>query len=141
MESVVTEHTARAFDADLEDLAHKITEMGCFDARQSNDAIEALAKPDIALAERIVAADDRVDELQREIEEKAITTIARRQPLKRRRHGAGEAFHKEKAACACKRPKFGHIGLRARAASAAPYAAIFRLTAEVLPVRRSVCSS
>jgi phosphate transport system protein len=81
MEGFVPEHTTRAFDADLQDLAHKITEMGRLDERQVTDAIEALAKPDVELAKRTIAADDRIDELQREIEEKAIITIARRQPM------------------------------------------------------------
>jgi phosphate transport system protein len=44
-------------------------------------SIEALVKRDMALAEGVIAAKDRVDALQREIEEKAIVTIARRQPM------------------------------------------------------------
>jgi len=75
------EHTTRAFDADLQELAHKIAEMGRLDAEQMADAIDALVKPDTALAKRVIAADDRVDALQRQIEEKAATTIARRQPM------------------------------------------------------------
>ena len=36
---------------------------------------------DLALAQRVIALDDKIDMLQREIEEKAILTIARRQPM------------------------------------------------------------
>lgn len=75
------EHTIRAFDADLQELARKIAEMGRRDDEQIATAVEALVKRDNALAERVVAADDRIDALQREIEEKVITTIARRQPM------------------------------------------------------------
>jgi phosphate transport system protein len=75
------EHTIRAFDADLQELARKITEMGRRDDEQIAAAMEALVKRDNALAERVIAADDRIDALQREIEEKAITTLARRQPM------------------------------------------------------------
>jgi phosphate transport system protein len=75
------EHTIRAFDADLQELAQKIAEMGHLDDEQIAAAIEALVKRDNALARRVIAADDRIDVLQRELEEKAITTIARRQPL------------------------------------------------------------
>ena len=75
------EHTTRAFDADLQELAHKIAEMGRLDGEQMAEAIDALVKRDTTLAKRVIAADDRVDELQREIEEKAATTIARRQPM------------------------------------------------------------
>ncbi len=77
----MVEHTIRAFDADLQELARKIAEMGHRDDEQIAAAIEALVKRDTALAERVVAADDRIDALQREIEEKVITTIARRQPM------------------------------------------------------------
>jgi phosphate transport system protein len=75
------EHTTRAFDTDLQELARKIAEMGRLDDEQIVGAIEALVKRDIALAKRVIATDDRVDALQREIEEKAATTIARRQPM------------------------------------------------------------
>jgi phosphate transport system protein len=75
------EHTSRAFDAELQEIARKIAEMGRRDDEQIATAIEALVKRDNALAERVIAADDRIDALQREIEEGAITTIARRQPM------------------------------------------------------------
>ena len=75
------EHTTRAFDTDLQELASKIADMGRLDDEQIADATEALVKRDTALARRVISADDRVDALQREIEEKAITTIARRQPM------------------------------------------------------------
>ena len=77
----MVEHTIRAFDTDLRQLAGKIAEMGRLDAEQISDAIEALIKRDAALAKQVIAQDDRVDGLQREIEEKAIATIARRQPM------------------------------------------------------------
>jgi phosphate transport system protein len=51
------------------------------DGEQMADAIAALVKRDTALAERVIATDDRVDDLQREIEKKAVATIARRQPM------------------------------------------------------------
>ena len=75
------EHTIRAFDKDLRQVGGKIVEMARLDAKQIDDAIEALIKRDIALAKRVISTDERVDELQREIEEKAVATIARRQPM------------------------------------------------------------
>lgn len=75
------DHTIRAFDTDLQELARNIAEMGRLDGEQIADAIDALFKRDAALAERVIAADDRVDALQRVIEEKAVATIARRQPM------------------------------------------------------------
>ena len=75
------EHTARAFDTDLQELAGKVAEMGRLDDEQIAAAIAALVEQDTALAKRVAAADDRIDALQREIEEKAVATIARRQPM------------------------------------------------------------
>src|SRR6266849_9643451 len=77
----MTEHTIKAFDADLQELARMIAEMGGLAERQIGDALDALNRHDAELARGILAADARIDALQREIEEKAILTIARRQPM------------------------------------------------------------
>jgi phosphate transport system protein len=75
------EHTVKAFDAELHELTRQITEMGELVVKQIGDAVTALVNHDVELARRIVAADANVDRLQREIEEKAVLTIARRQPM------------------------------------------------------------
>jgi phosphate transport system protein len=75
------EHTIKSFDADLQELARMIAEMGGLAERQIGDAIDALSRHDSRLARSILAADARIDALQHEIEEKAILTIARRQPM------------------------------------------------------------
>ncbi len=51
------------------------------DDEQIVGAIIALVRQDTALAKRVIVADHRVDALQLEIEERAATTIARRQPM------------------------------------------------------------
>ena len=79
--TTMMEHTIKAFDADLQDLGRMIAEMGGLAERQISDALEALSRHDAELAANIIATDVRIDSLQREIEEKAILTIARRQPL------------------------------------------------------------
>ncbi len=78
---VMSDHTIKAFDADLQELIRMVAEMGGLAEKQIGDAIDALDRRDTALAQRIVADDHRIDALQREIEEKAILTIARRQPM------------------------------------------------------------
>ena len=77
----MVEHTARAFDTDLQTLALKIAEMSRLDEAQIRQSIEAIVKRDVALAKSVIAAHDHVNSLQREIEEKAVVTIARRQPM------------------------------------------------------------
>jgi phosphate transport system protein len=77
----MAEHTSKAFDQELQDLVRKITEMGRLVEKQTAGAIAALTTHDVALARRVIAADTRVDLMQREVEELAILTLARRQPM------------------------------------------------------------
>ena len=75
------QHTAKAFDGDLQDLSRMVAEMGGLAEKQVADSVDALAKRDTALAQRVTSADLMIDALQNEIEEKAVLTIARRQPM------------------------------------------------------------
>jgi phosphate transport system protein len=75
------EHTAKAFDVDLQELTRKVAELGGLAEKQVADATEAIVERDIQRAERVVLGDATLDALQRDIEEKAILTIARRQPM------------------------------------------------------------
>ena len=77
----MSEHTAKAFDVDLQDIARMVAEMGGLAEKQVADAVDALAKRDAERARRAVALDPAIDTLQHEIEEKAVLTIARRQPM------------------------------------------------------------
>jgi phosphate transport system protein len=78
---VMQEHTAKAFDADLQDLSRMVAEMGGLAEKQIADSIDALAKRDAQRAGRVIAVDTTIDNLQREIEDRAVLTIARRQPM------------------------------------------------------------
>ena len=75
------QHTAKAFDVDLQELSRMVAEMGGLAEKQVADAVDALAKRDTNMAQRVTASDNAIDQLQREIEEKSVLTIARRQPM------------------------------------------------------------
>ncbi len=77
----MTDHTAKAFDVDLQELTRKVAEMGGLAEKEIADAVDALGRRDNELAKRVVATDAAIDALQAEIEERAILTIARRQPM------------------------------------------------------------
>jgi phosphate transport system protein len=77
----MSNHTMKAFDADLHALRRKVGEMGGLTERQIASAVDALARGDLGLAQRVIVIDGRVDALQREIEEISVVTIARRQPM------------------------------------------------------------
>ena len=77
----MSDHIVKSYDRDLENLGRKIAEMGGLAEKMLAEAMEALSLLNIEVAQRVIATDARLDILQREIEEKAIMTIARRQPL------------------------------------------------------------
>ncbi|HEY3777107.1 MAG TPA: phosphate signaling complex protein PhoU [Rhizomicrobium sp.] len=74
-------HIVSAFEQELEALKSRIIEMGGLAERSVADAVSALDTRDAELAARTVAADTRIDDMETEIEEKAILMLARRQPL------------------------------------------------------------
>ena len=75
------EHTAKAFDTDLKEISSKIKAMAQIVEQQIGSASDILASGDTVLARQVVAVDSQTDAFQREIEEKAVITIARRQPV------------------------------------------------------------
>jgi phosphate transport system protein len=75
------QHTVRSYDDELSDLAQKIAEMGGLAEQQVADSVTALSSHDGPMAQRIITADQRIDKLQRQIEDTAVSMIARRQPM------------------------------------------------------------
>jgi len=78
---MASEHTAKAFDSDLQELTRLVAEMGGLAERMIVDSVDALIRRDVALGRRVVETDVEIDNLQRLIEERAVLTIARRQPM------------------------------------------------------------
>jgi phosphate transport system protein len=77
----VVDHTVKSYDKDLDTLERHIAEMGGIAEKMVVDAMDALSLADVTLAQQVVATDPRLDALQREVEEQAVLTIARRQPM------------------------------------------------------------
>ena len=77
----MSEHIVRSYDTDLQGLRQRIAEMGGIAEKMLVDSVSALARRDKSLAQTVIASDPRLDVLHREVEESAILTIARRQPL------------------------------------------------------------
>jgi phosphate transport system protein len=77
----LVEHTVKAFDRELDALERRIAEMGGIAEKMVIDAMDALANADTVLAHEVVATDLRLDAQQRKIEDMAVMTIARRQPV------------------------------------------------------------
>ncbi|MBT9373469.1 phosphate signaling complex protein PhoU, partial [Rhizobium sp. CSW-27] len=62
-------------------LNRRISEMGGLAEEMCGNAVRALVNSDAALAQKIISDDVILDNAEREIQEKAIVTIARRQPM------------------------------------------------------------
>ncbi len=77
----MSNHIVRSYDAELQALRRTISEMGGIAEDMLGNAIKALVERNAVLARSVIETDLRLDGLQRQIEERAILMIARRQPL------------------------------------------------------------
>jgi phosphate transport system protein len=77
----VTDHTVKSYDTELARLDYDVARMGGLSEKLLGQAVDALERRDPRLAEATVAADSEIDALERELQELAITMIAKRQPM------------------------------------------------------------
>lgn len=73
-------HTLTQFDAELDEVREKVLLMGRLVESQIRLAMEALTRNDVALMERVIEDDRRVNGMEVAIDEKCVQIIARRQP-------------------------------------------------------------
>lgn len=74
-------HMISAYDEELKFLSKRIAAMGGHAERMVEQAVAALVNADQGLAQKVIQDDLVLDEGQREIDDKAIVIIARRQPM------------------------------------------------------------
>lgn len=77
----MTDHTVTAFDDDLKFIAGKLAEMGGNAENMVSQAVSALIKGDPHLADSVIVQDTVMDNLQYELDERAVLLIAKRQPM------------------------------------------------------------
>ena len=77
----MSDHIVKAYDNDLAALKSMLSEMGGKAEEQLSKSIDALIRRDTKLADTVVKADELLDEMEVAIEEKAVLTIAKRQPM------------------------------------------------------------
>ena len=75
-----TEHTSKQFDAELESVRALVLQMGGLVESQIKLAVESLISGDVALMNRVIADDHRVNAMEVEIDDNCNQIIARRQP-------------------------------------------------------------
>jgi phosphate transport system protein len=74
-------HIFSAFDDDLKFLTRRIAEMGGLAEQMVSESVRALVNGDVGLAQKVISDDTILDLAEREVGDKAIVTIARRQPM------------------------------------------------------------
>ncbi|PZO79140.1 MAG: phosphate transport system regulatory protein PhoU [Mesorhizobium amorphae] len=74
-------HIVGAFDAELQGLSRRIAAMGGLAERMVEEAAHALASGEAPLARKVVESDEALDLAQRELDDAAVTMLARRQPV------------------------------------------------------------
>ncbi len=77
----MNQHTVKAYGDELNQLTAEVARMGGLAEAQVADAVDSVARRDIALARAVVDRDARLDAMHRDIERKAIRLIALRQPV------------------------------------------------------------
>jgi len=77
----MSEHTVKAFGDQLEALSSGVAQMGGLAEAQLADAVDAIARRDTSLAERVIAGDPRIDQLQQTVEDQGLKLLALRQPM------------------------------------------------------------
>ena len=79
--SKMNPHIVKTYGEELDQLSAEVVLMGGLAEAQVADAVEAVARRDVALAQSVVLRDHRLDELERDVEKKCIRLIALRQPM------------------------------------------------------------
>ena len=69
------------FVQELEQVGDDLLQMGSHVADAIRDATTALMTSDLELAERVIAADAAIDELERELDDRCVMLLARQQPV------------------------------------------------------------
>ncbi len=77
----MNQHTVKAYGDELNQITAEVARMGGLAEAQVADAVDSVARRDIALARAVVERDLKLDALHRDIEKKAIRLIALRQQV------------------------------------------------------------
>ena len=77
----MTEHTLKFYGEELNQLKAEVGRLGGLAEAQVADAVDAVGRRDVGLAQAVVVRDEKLDALQIDIERKAIRMIALRQPV------------------------------------------------------------
>jgi phosphate transport system protein len=70
-----------AFHEELDQISQSLLNMAALVNQAMSDATLALLAPDLAVAEKVIAADDVIDQMQHDLDARTINLMARQQPV------------------------------------------------------------
>ncbi|MFZ9131370.1 MAG: phosphate signaling complex protein PhoU [Methylophilaceae bacterium] len=73
-------HSFSKFDSELESLRSKVLEMGGIVEEQIKNAVDALVDADAKLAKRVIDVDEKVNDLEKLIDENCLLVLVKRSP-------------------------------------------------------------
>ena len=79
----MSEHIVKSFDNELQRLTQEIGRMGEIATSQLDAAVDVLMRRDSKAAQRVVANDEAIDALEREVSHDVLRLLALRQPMAR----------------------------------------------------------
>jgi phosphate transport system protein len=74
------QHISQQFNSDLEELKTELLEMGGMVEQQTVDSVNAIINGDSELAEKILAQEKNINQMEMDLDEHCIMVLARRQP-------------------------------------------------------------
>jgi phosphate transport system protein len=77
----MAQHIVSSFDEELRQLDQLLREMDELSGSMVRRATQALLEADVEIAQKVVTDDRKVDAKQRDLDDRAVTLIARRQPM------------------------------------------------------------
>lgn len=78
---MASDHIVKSFDDELKQLESTLVQMAGLVESNLNDSLSALARRDNVLAQAVMAADRRIDELNADIDARVVRLLALRQPM------------------------------------------------------------
>jgi phosphate transport system protein len=83
MSPTAHEHIVKSFDSELQRLYGEIVRMGELATSQLDGAVDVMLRRDTKAAQRVVANDEAIDALEREVSHDVLRLLALRQPMAR----------------------------------------------------------
>ena len=74
-------HIVKSYDEEMKEINNSILDIGSLVENQLKEALDALKNQDTELADKVIQADNLIDEKFRELDQKLVLILGKRQPM------------------------------------------------------------